>query len=247
MLKLSSLTLLLLLVHKTSGFISASSSSVLNNIPSTTKLAVSSISQELEEAWSNAAVLGEDAAERTTSLIEERAIDCKSQVMKRIKEQQKEGRDDTIISEDSIEKAAAEYYDIMEVELKRYDRNYRNSVEEAEKIFINTIKKQEHLLKIEIEQIGYEYNLALTASQTTQNGLTEDDIFTAKEYFIQRSAIVDEVFQSAIERAELTYSVSVFEATENRNEEQLYFQNFGRYMPDIMDYNSAGFGNLIAF
>jgi len=224
--------LLLLVVHSASSFMPSSSS---RHIPS--KLA--DISQELEETWSNAAMIGEDAAERTTSLIKDRAFDCRTQVMKRTKEQKFVRRE---ITEDSIEKAAAEF--MGESIEKDYDINYRKAISDAENGFLDAITRQEEILKEEIHEISSEYDQALSQ---TQFGLTEDDIFMAKQSFIQRSAVVDELFQIAIERAELANKEAIIEAAEERNEEVRYYEKFGRYMPDKIDYNAPAFANLIAF
>jgi len=225
--------LLFLVVQSASAFTPSSSS---RHIPS--KLA--EISQELEETWSNAAIIGEDAVERTTTLIEDRAFEYKKNALKRMKKQDPKSRE---ITEDSIEKAAADYMGVL-VPVEKYDVIYEKVINEAVNGFIDEISKEEQILKKGIHEINAEYDQALSQ---TQFGLTEDDIFTAKERFIERSAVVDELFKISIERAEITYAEAVIEAVENRNEEAHYFEKFGKCKPEKFDYNTPSFANLIAF
>mmetsp|Transcript_24378 Transcript_24378/g.36167 ORF Transcript_24378/g.36167 Transcript_24378/m.36167 type:complete len:250 (+) Transcript_24378:69-818(+) len=223
---------LIILIQEVTSFIPP-----ISNRCRTTQLA--DITYDLYEAWSNAAMVGDDAVGRTANFIKDRAFDYKNEVLSRMKENSQKFDN---INEDSIEKAASEYFGAQTE--KKYQTMYKIAVGQAEIDLMNAINKQEGIFLEEMNKIVSDYDYALSQ---TQDGLTEEDIFSATRQYIQRSAAVDELFEIAIERAELAYKVELIEAEEARNEEVQFYEKHGRYKPEKLDYLSVTFANQIAF
>mmetsp|Transcript_338 Transcript_338/g.441 ORF Transcript_338/g.441 Transcript_338/m.441 type:complete len:230 (-) Transcript_338:379-1068(-) len=222
----------LALIYQVPSFVLPSSSQCRATV-------LADIANELYETWSNAAMIGDDAVGRTADYIKERAFDCKNEVLTRISETSEKFEN---VNEDSIDHAASEYFGVSTE--KKYETMYKIAVGEAEIDFMNAIHKQEGIFLKEMNEIVSDYDHALSQ---TKNGLTEEDIFSATRRYIERSAAVDELFQIAIERAELAYKVDIIDAEEMRNKEASFYAKHGRYLPEKIDYLSPKFANQIAF
>jgi len=180
---------------------------------------------ELHETWNSAAALGNDAVEQIRNVLQDRALNCKQKALSRHFGLKNEGK--TNISQ-NIDTTAVDLSSMVE---KEYETAYRIAAGQSEIDFMTAIHREEEKFLEGINEILSDYNHDLS-SQTNMDddGFTEEDIFSATRQYIQRSVATDELFQIAIERAELAYKGAIIQAEETRNEEAQFYEKHGRYL-----------------
>jgi len=164
------------------------------------------IKAELEETWNNAAMLGEDAVLETHNFAQSQAIDYKRRVVNKIMKAPEKPKQ---MSMDSFSQDSEGKQDL---EAKR---EHMQALAEARKTFLHRITFVEKLFRKEINEIidNYDDNLSLT-----NEGMTEYQVFSANDQYIHRSAVAQELFQAAVDVAELTYREAEITAEENVQE-----------------------------
>mmetsp|Transcript_18748 Transcript_18748/g.28307 ORF Transcript_18748/g.28307 Transcript_18748/m.28307 type:complete len:208 (-) Transcript_18748:78-701(-) len=182
------------------------------NIPSpsfqNTNSQLTDLAIEIEEIWSNAAAIGEDSSEETLDFVQSRALDYKNRVKNRVTKQTDKLKR---TSKTPFVTAGAESTEDMTAM-----KQYQNALDIALRSFSQRVDAAEEKLTFELDEIIEAYNDNL--SSTSVYGMTEDDIFLAKERHIQNSAIAEELFQVALDTAEVAYREAVLTAEENLNE-----------------------------
>jgi hypothetical protein len=185
----------------------------------------SSRTEELQAVWSRAAQVGADAVQATADLVKDRAFDYKRRVVGRIQA--------IHTSEESDPRKT----------VMKFDADYQEALTRAEERFLRAIAKAEEKLAKSIHGGETTYDRDLRK----EKHWTNDVILRAKNHYIQRTAAAEELFQIAVEKAELGFEEAKIKADDMRNRQMDYFQEYGEYMHDEMPYLSSNFSNLIAF
>ena len=194
--------------------------------------------EEFEEIWSQAAKAGADAVLTTADLVKDRAFDFKKEAMDRISI-------DAIqdITEHAVEQAAAEFADVKEHLEKKFDIVHKEALSRAGDRFMKTVAKAERQLAHSIHCAESAYDRELKRAKHWNS----DVVHRAKSRYIQAVAAAEELFQIAVEKAELSFEETRIKAEDIRNLQKEYFEKNGEYMVDEMAYISSFFSNLIAF
>jgi hypothetical protein len=187
----------------------------------------SSSTDELQAVWSRAAQAGADAVQTTADLVKDRAFDYKQRAV---------GRIQAMPTEEFVEGESTG-------PTMKFNADYQEALARAEERFLRAVAKAEEKLahSIHCGETTYDRDLK------REKHWTNDVILRAKNLYIQRTAAAEELFQIAVEKAELGFEEAKIKADDMRNRHMDYFQEYGEYMHDEMPYLSSHFGNLIAF
>lgn len=195
------------------------------------------LEEDLEDVWKGAAKAGRDAALTTTDMVKDLASNCKSQAMTRIRSRS----GDLVITQDTIEQAANEFMGAHEQIEKKYDEQLKASVKKAESRFVKAVAEAEKEFAKTMQRIEKAFEKSLKIEKTL------DCLDRAKSHYIRTTAAAEEIFQIAIEKAELKFEEAKIKAEEVRHKEMEYFEENGKYMRNRGNYFSTFFGDLIAF
>jgi hypothetical protein len=200
------------------------------------------IADELEEVWSRADNAGQDAIAHTTEVVKDRAFDYKSQAVNRI--HSNVVKVDDYVSQDTFERAAAEFEVIEQIESK-FDIDYKEALHKAEDRFFKAIAKAETRFGNTMRRIEVAYDGALKRDKH-QNWMANIKL-RAKGHCIHTTAAAEELFQIAVEKAELSFEEDKIKADNAREQQLEYFEKYGEHMEDKTSYLTSLFGDLIAF
>mmetsp|Transcript_29599 Transcript_29599/g.48842 ORF Transcript_29599/g.48842 Transcript_29599/m.48842 type:complete len:232 (+) Transcript_29599:13-708(+) len=194
------------------------------------------IADELDEIWSEAASAGQDVVLKTTGIVKDRAFDYKSQAVNRI-------HTHAVVNQDTIEQAAADFAEVKEKTEKKFDTDYKETLRKAEDRFIKAVSKAEANFAFAMRRIESATEEAIERA----GNWTGDVKVRAKSHYIHTTAAAEELFQIAVEKAELNFEEAKIKAEESREHHIEYFEAYGEYLPDKTSYLTSLFGDLIAF
>jgi hypothetical protein len=178
------------------------------------------IADELEEVWSRAASAGQDAIAHTTEVVKDRAFDYKLQAVNRIHSNVEKVDS---VNQDSFEIAAAEYDEVMMEQVeKTFDTDYKHAIHNAEDRFFKAIGKAETIFGNTMDRIETAYDSAVKREK--QHYWMSDIKFRAKGHCIHTTAAAEELFQIAVEKAELNFEEEKIKAESARDLRLEYYE-----------------------
>jgi hypothetical protein len=209
--------------------------------------------EEIEEIWKQAATSGDDAVRSTAEFVQDEAFTYRKRVMERIHREREFDNKKRVM--DGIQLISPKdhlFDDILPLgsrpdkaipaELK-FESDYREALGLAEEQFLRSVEKAEERLAQAIHRNEAAYDRILKR----EKHWTSDVVLRAKMQYIQSIVVAEELFQIAVERAELGFEESKIKAAEMKNVHRQYYLDHGEYMPDEIKYLSTYFANLIAF
>jgi hypothetical protein len=216
--------------------------------------------EEIEEIWRQAAATSvEDALRSTAEFVQDEAFSYRKRVTDRIHREREfddtkrvvdgiqsiSPKEDPMMFDDFLPFAKKNRHPknmAMPAEMK-FESDYREALVLAEDKFLRCISKAEERLAQAIHRSEAAYDRLLQR----EKHWTFDVVLRAKMQYIQSIVAAEELFQIAVERAELGFEESKIKAAEMKNVQRQYYHERGEFMPDEIKYLSTYFANLIAF